>query len=167
MCGNIQCFLFTDGGSSVSLVSSSFVKRIGWEGQVRPCAIKLTSFTQDKIGTSGLVTLPVSIAGRETQHDFIVTELLDTQFLVGLDFMQDKGVIMDYQQGVLRLPDGSTTPLLEKPASVKKSSKMRCAHTIALEPHTVQYLSLHIIFRGLHNLTIILNCKQGSSLTVQ
>jgi len=155
LCGNVPCFLFADSGSSVSLVSSSFVKRIGWENRIQKYDIKLTSITQNRIKTDGIITLPVSIAGRGTQHSFVVTELLDTQFLMGLDFMQDKGVTMDHQLRVLRLPDGSSAPLIEKPQNVKKSSKIRCARTTVIEPHTVQYISgkIHSTSRNVQGLT--------------
>ena len=139
-CKGAKGYFFVDSGSSVSLVSASFVKRMKLEGEVTACSFNLSSFTQNKIPTLGIISLQVSIANRETQHNFIVTELLDTEFLMGHDFLQQKRINLDYEKGQLKLPDGSTTPFMEKPQNVKKSMKIRCNRTTVIPPNTIQYI---------------------------
>ncbi len=105
MCLRSKCYFFVDSGSSVNLVSFGLIKRLSLEKWVRPCTTKLSSFTMDNVPTRGLVKLIVQIAGLEHEAQFVVTDLLDTEFLIGGPFLRDMKVSVDYEDCCLKFPD--------------------------------------------------------------
>ena len=143
-CQNQRCFYFIDSGSAVTMVSTGVVRRLGLDRKIRPSNKKLISFSQDAIQTQGEITLEVSVAGSKFQHDFIVTDLLDTDFLIGDDFLRNNKILLDYERCQLRLPSGNSTPFKDKPRNVEKALKIRCARTTIVPPNSIQYLNCKI-----------------------
>ena len=130
---------FVDSGSSLSLVCLKFVKSLGLFHSLKPSNVTLTSFTRNNIPVYGTCELPVTIAGLTTIYNFVVTGFLDTEFLIGLNFMRDKRVTLDMGNGLLTTPSGST-PFYEKPPNVERTMKIRCKSTVTIPPNTVQYV---------------------------
>jgi len=139
-CAGTSVRFFVDSGSSVSLVSSAFVRRIGAESSVRPTKTMLASFTNNSIPVKGAITLTVTIAGLQQPQDFIVTELLDTPFLIGLDYLQDKHITLDNGRRKLFSPCGECV-YVNKPVSASVCMKIRCNRTVTVPSNTVQLLS--------------------------
>ena len=79
---------FVDTGSSVSLVSSTFVDYLGVKDKISPTLAKLTSFSQNIVPAIGEIRLRTALAGITTEWTFIVSNLLDTDFLIGADYMK-------------------------------------------------------------------------------
>ena len=139
-CHGQNCYLFIDSGSSVNLVSSSFVRRIDAEKEVLPCSMQLASFTQNSIPVRGEISLNVVIAGAEYNSRYIVTDLLDTEFLIGDPFLRMSGAAVDYRENRLRLGNGSSTPFKEKPKNVTRAMKVRCNRVTTIPPNTMQFI---------------------------
>ena len=95
--------IFLDCGSSVSLVSPSFVHRIGAMSQIENSNAVLTSFSNNKISVLGVITLQLHIGSEiNATHNFIVTDMLDVEFLLGLDFLEENKLTIDFGNSVLR-----------------------------------------------------------------
>ncbi len=87
-CNGIKCNALLDCGSSVSLVSTSFVNTLQLHNAVRPCNLKLTSFSNDNIPLLGEIDLTLVIAEQQCRHSFVVTDqLIETDILIGADLM--------------------------------------------------------------------------------
>ena len=140
-CRGVTAYLFVDSGSAVSIVSTSFVKGLRLESGIRPCGMTLKSFSQDTIQIRGEVELQVVVAGNRFVHTFVVTDLLDTEFLIGDDFLRSNRMNLDYRSCKLSLPNGDSVPFTEKPENVKKQIKVRCSKVTVIPPNTVQCIS--------------------------
>ena len=140
-CRGVTAYFFVDSGSAVSIVSTSFVKGLGVESGIRPCDMTLKSFSQDTIQIRGEIELKVIVAGNRFVHTFVVTDLLDTEFLIGDDFLRSNRMNLDYRSCKLSLPNGDSVPFTEKPENVKKQIKVRCSKVTVIPPNTVQCIS--------------------------
>ena len=82
--------------------------------------------------------MQVTVANMETWHDFIATDFLDTEILIGLDFMQQNYITLDAGHGLFQTPYGSCK-FFDKPKNVEKTMKIRCKKTTVVQPNTIQY----------------------------
>ena len=134
--------IFLDCGSSVSLVSPSFVHRIGAMSQIENSNAVLTSFSNNKISVLGAITLQLHIGSEiNATHNFIVTDMLDVEFLLGLDFLEENKLTIDFGNSVLRTYGGQYCELYEKPRDTPHVKKIRCKETVTIPPRTVQFIS--------------------------
>jgi hypothetical protein len=80
--------MFVDTGSSPSLVSWTFINNAELTEQVKPCNVKINSFTKDSVPVMGTITINLTIAGNSCNHEFVVSNLLQDEFLIGIDYMR-------------------------------------------------------------------------------
>lgn len=139
ICTNVSVNMFLDCGSSVSLVSSDFVKRINQTSSIKPSTITLSSFTENKINTQGIITLSVDLAGISTNHNFYVTQKMDTDFLLGMDFLSLHGVTLDLNNNILRTAAG-TSKIFSKPHSEPRTLKIKAKQTTIIPPNTMMFI---------------------------
>ena len=123
----------------MSLVSTTFVKRLKKSSSITPTTTVLSSFTNDRIPTHGSIVLPILIAGLATQHKFIVTDQMDTEFLIGIDFLKDHKITLNLGDGTLQTHQGSCK-FFNKPHSTPKTMKIRAEKTTIIPPNTMQYM---------------------------
>ncbi len=110
-------------------------------GQVQRCDAVLTSLSNDEVSVLGKVTLEICITHLITaRHEFIVTDMLDVEFLLGLDFLEEKRLVVDFGTANLRGPDGRSCDLFEKPRDVTRVKRIKCQDTVTIEPRTVQFI---------------------------
>ncbi|KAL5250482.1 hypothetical protein ACHWQZ_G016276 [Mnemiopsis leidyi] len=149
-CCDRNSYIFVDSGSAVSIVSTSFVKGVGHglERKIRPSRLMLRSFSQDIIQVKGEIDLELTVAGTSFKHTFIVSDLLDTEFLIGDDFLRTNCITLDYGRCCLFLPGGRSAPFTEKPENVHKQIKVRCNKVTVIPPNTVQYLKGRLQAKG-------------------
>ena len=105
---------------------------MGLESEINPCYLKLTFFSQDNIPIRRKIKLRVAMAGE--LYNFVVSDFLDTVFLVGDPFLRQSGVSISYRDNVLRLPSGSTTPFKENPTNVTRPMRVKCSKTTIVPP---------------------------------
>ena len=107
---------------------------------VNSCSLKLSSFSQNKIPICGEIKLRVTIADTEYYSTFIITDLLDTEFLIGDPFLRQSGASIDYKENVLRLSEGKAAPFKLKPKNVSETVKIRCNKIITIPSNSMQYI---------------------------
>ena len=130
---------FVDTGSSVSLVSSTFVDYLGVKDKISPTLAKLTSFSQNIVPAIGEIRLRTALAGITTEWTFIVSNLLDTDFLIGADYMKANAISLDMGKGILKTPKGQTS-LSNIPGQLRSSVKIKSKKTHTIPPNTVHYI---------------------------
>ena len=140
-CRGVAAYLFVDSGSAVSLVSTGLVKKLGLQSEIKPCGMVLKSFSQNTVQTRGMIKLPVMIAGTRFNNTFVLTDLLDTEFLIGDDFLRSNKVTLNYNTCRMLLPNGDSVPFTDKPENVTKQIKVRCSKISVIPPNTIQYIS--------------------------
>ena len=129
-----------DTGSGASLINEAFVKGAGLGEEVKSCNTQLKSFTGDPIGIKGQIILNVTIGGYVTKHSYLITEGMETDVLVGADYLRESDVTLNMGKGFLQLPDGRRAEFLQLPSPLRKSVKIRVAKTTVIQPNTVQFM---------------------------
>ena len=139
MCSGKDATFFIDTGSSVSLVSKSFIDFSGLTDQIRKTTVNLSSFTADKIKTYGEINLNIIVANCHTSHTMIITDLVDTHCLLGMDYLSKHNMNIDVTRQCITSARGSTT-FLKRPKQLQKSSAVRSAKTCTIPPNTVMFI---------------------------
>ena len=129
-----------DTGSGASLVNEAFVKEAALGEEVRSCDTKLKSFTGNPIGIKGQITLDVTIGGYMTRHSYLITEGMETDVLVGADYLRESDITLNMGKGFLQLPNERRAEFLQLPSPLRKSMKIRVAKTTVIQPNTVQFM---------------------------
>ena len=140
-CEGKRCNIMLDSGSSVSLVSSAFVNFLNLDKNILPSSVKLISFSSNSIPIQGELRLKLEIASQESVHDFVVTDrLLETEFLLGIDFMQQHDIILDLGRRELITRRG-VSHIIDIPTPCKRSMKIRCQKTVQIPPNSIMYIT--------------------------
>ena len=139
---------FVDTGSSVSLISQHFVDNHRLTHKVKPTNLSLKSFTSDKIKTYGEIAVRIAIAGRSVTHILIVTDLLDTHCLMGMDLLKACKANIDIEAQCLRSCSG-TAPFLKQPEQLRNTATVKCRKTVTVPPNSVMFVNARTI--GVHN----------------
>ena len=106
---------------------------------IKPSSINLSSFTNDRIPTHGSIQLTLTIAGLTTHHEFIVTDSMDTEFLIGIDFLQRHKITLNLGENSLQTSVGSCK-FFNRPKTSDKTAKIRAQKTTVIPPNTMQYI---------------------------
>ena len=106
---------------------------------IKPSSINLSSFTNDRIPTHGSIQLTLTIAGLNTHHEFIVTDNMDTEFLIGIDFLQRHKITLNLGENSLHTTVGSCK-FFNRPKTSDKTAKIRAQKTTVIPPNTMQYI---------------------------
>ena len=118
-CNKKDATFFIDTGSSVTLISKAFIDTIGISNQIRPTSLKLSSFTSNRIKTYGEVWMDVELAGCHVSHKMIITDMVDSTCLIGMDFLSQHQMNVDVVHRRLTSKRGETA-FLPTPRQLKK-----------------------------------------------
>lgn len=133
--------MFVDTGSQVTLVNHSLLQRLGLLKHVRSTGFTLSSFTKDKIPVTGEIPLRVEVAGVTASHTcVVVADLLDSDVLLGTDFLSATKMTLDLSRNILTSPHG-TAEFLRNVKSIKQRSNVRVAKTTIVPAHTVMFVN--------------------------
>ena len=139
-CNNTNASFFVDSGSSVSLVSPLFLSKINLFDQVQTDKTKLSSFTKNNISILGSIQLSISLGGLETDHKFFVSEFVQNDFLVGIDFLDKNRININMQKRQIETQFGQTS-FKNMPKTLNKIHKITCHKTINIPPNTVKMVN--------------------------
>ena len=98
---------------------TEWFKRFEMELQpVSEASVQVVSATGEPIPVLGLVTLPVQVGPIEVDHPLVVVQSLITPVILGIDFLQAHGLILDFTTTPVHV---TTQPTLE--SSRKESAQ--------------------------------------------
>ena len=121
------------------MVSKELVSRLGvWE-MVRPCKVKIRSFTRDQVPVEGQVDLEIEMGGQIIKHNCIVSGYNDTDILVGMDYLKKAKAVLNIPKGELRTPQG-VTRFINNPKSVMSVKRVKCYQTTTAPANSVSYI---------------------------
>ena len=138
-CNKVSATLFIDTGSSVSLVSKSFVVSLGLANQIKPTKVSLSSFTANIIKTHGQIELEMELAKYHVKHRMIVTDLVDTHCLIGLDFLKDHQMNIDIARRCITSRNGQAS-FLQQLRQLKKTCVVRSSKPYTVPANTVMFI---------------------------
>ena len=81
-----------DSGSSISLIMENYVKS-SYQNQAAPNGLKLVSAAEEPISVVGKVVAPIQVG---VHHNFVVVHSLITPVILGMDFLQKHGIMLDF-----------------------------------------------------------------------
>ena len=116
--------IMLDSGSSVSLLRQEIV--LGLKGITRrrpPQKLKLVTASGESLPIVDYVEATVVLGNTEMKHYFVVVKDLITPVILGVDFLQDKGLVLDF----------TTTPVTVTPRIERNTQNKQKSHYIPLE----------------------------------
>ena len=109
--GGVAVDLMLDSGSSVSLVQCdilSNIKNIVDAPQARP--LRLVTALGDQLPILRHIRTKVQLGEFDVFHDFVVVKNLVTSVILGIDFLQQNGLILDFNQTPVAVRKTSPDP---------------------------------------------------------
>ena len=113
--GNVCVEVMMDSGSSISLMMESFAKN--YQNQAALKGLKLVSAAGEPIPVIGEVAAPISVGTLHVDHNFVVVYSLITPAILGIDFLQKHGIVMDFTTTPVTIQN--TNPLPNVPPEVQ------------------------------------------------
>ena len=142
-CDRQSAIIFADTGSTISIVSPSFVEKLDKFHEILDDSTILTSFSNDKVRSMGSINLNIYIAETLIHHKFIISDLVQHDILLGMDVMSKFSLNLDIQNHVMTSPVG-ITKFVRAPVSVDRIHKISCKGTTVVQPNTMQTLKLRV-----------------------
>ena len=94
--GDTEVEMMLDSGASISLVREDTATRMPGSQSVSEASVHVVSATGETIPVLGRVTLPVQVGPIEVEHSLVVVQSLITPVILGIDFLQAHGLILDF-----------------------------------------------------------------------
>ena len=138
-CSDRPATFFVDTGSAVSLVSKAFTDLLGITKSAKETNIRLQSFTATPIKTYGEVELSVEIARCILRHTLIITDLVDTTCLLGMDFLNRKKIGIDLRLQALVSRSGKA-PFLPMIKQLQEVAAVRNTKRCVIPPNTIMFI---------------------------
>ncbi|CAK8672603.1 unnamed protein product [Clavelina lepadiformis] len=108
-------FALVDTGASITVISRlAFQQCFAQDLNDCPSNVRFLGASGTVIEMAGKAKLNFTVAGIESTRDVFVAENLSESCILGLDFLQDHGCIVDYDVMTLKA-GGGTLPLLREP----------------------------------------------------
>ena len=94
--GSREVEMMLDSGSTISLIQESVATGLPAVKQLASNELQLVSAAGEPIPVVGRVVLPVQVGGLHVEHPMIVVQSLITQVILGMDFLQKHGLVLDF-----------------------------------------------------------------------
>ena len=146
-CEDKSAIIFTDTGSTITLVSPSFIDRLDKFNEVQDDDTILTSFSNNQVHSKGSIYLNIYIADTLVSHKFVISDLVQHDFLLGMDVMSRFSLNLDIENRVMFSPFGCTN-FIKAPVSVSRIHKISCKGTTVVHPNTIHTLKMRIQSRS-------------------
>ena len=129
-CSEIPSNFLIDSGASASLVATRLVYNAGLTHKIKPTATLIAGLDNNLVPMKGEIKLPIKIGRCNIQHTFIVCDILDNEFLLGVDAMRKLAISIDIPNQQITLSGKENIPFLNSPESLQNRMKIRCNKTV-------------------------------------
>ena len=147
----INCFI--DTGSSVSIISQTFLKHIKKENEMKTCNLKLKAFSGNSVKIYGQVTLPAELVGVKMDHEFVVADFHEAEILMGMDIVSKYGIIIDASRKRV-ISDDSAMEFRNPPKPISTGVKIVCDKTFTIKPFSGAHISGKLVGKGSKSLDL-------------
>jgi transposase InsO family protein len=139
-CGKTPSNFLMDTGAELSLVSIRLVHTINMVHQIRPTATLIAGLDKKIVPMRGEIKLSINIGRTTTEHNFIVCDNIDNEFLLGINIMKSLGMCIDIPNKNIQMKNGDNVPFMPKPLSLNSRMKVRCSKTVTLPANTAMHI---------------------------
>ena len=94
--GHKEVDMMVDSGSSLSLIQESIAAAYSKRMKAPPEGLELVSAEGKRIPVLGHITLFLSLEKLQVTHNFVVVQSLIAPVILGVDFLQKYGLILDF-----------------------------------------------------------------------
>ena len=128
-----------DSGSGVTVVSEEFFERTRMEtkGDIKPSKLNLFTASGDSLEILGEISLCLEIGGRKFEHDVVIGNIGGTSGILGADFMQKHGCLLDLSLGTLKL-GGHLIQLTRETSDT--CSKVKVCKLVSVPPRSEMFV---------------------------
>ena len=134
----VRCFV--DSGSSISLVCKEMVQRLGRVNQILSTSRRVFDFSGNNIPLHGTIDLNISLGTKTMKQCFVVCSSMDTEVLLGHDFLSINRCCLDYGKELFLLEHGKGVPFAPRLKNVKKSHLIRGLSGQVVPADSVAYI---------------------------
>ena len=139
-CRNKPVNYFLDSGATTSLVATRIVHNVGEAKNIEPTRTVVTGLAGRPVPMRGEITLEIDIGGKINSHRFIVSDNLDSDFLIGLDIMSEFEMCINIPKRCIEMPNAEI-PFLSKPLSLQQRYKIKLQKTVTIPANTACFIS--------------------------
>ena len=107
---NTEVYMMLDSGSSVSLIQESVLKDLATRKESPPTGLTLVSAAGEDIPVLGCVTVTLSVGTLQVTHPLIIVPSLIAPVILGLDFLQKHGLVLDFTASPVKIRSCTNQP---------------------------------------------------------
>lgn len=108
--GGLATTMMLDSGSSVSLIRQNVLAQTKSFVNVRPIPqLRLVTASGEQLAVKDFVSAQVQLDKSEWKHDFLVVDQLVAPVIVGVDFLQKNGLVLDFSSSPVKICSNSTS----------------------------------------------------------
>ena len=111
--GDSEVDMMLDSGASISLIQEGIATKLQGTKSFSPAKARVVSATGEPITVLGCVTFPVQVGKVSVDHPLVVVKSLITPVILGIDFLQAHGLILDF----------TTTPVELRPNCIQTMAR--------------------------------------------
>ena len=108
--GDIEVDILLDSGSTVSLVRSSILPRTLGVNQLKPGDLQLVSAAGEPMPVVGQANVVVQVGQLSVEHPLVVVDSLINPVILGMDFLQQHGLVLDFACSPISVTTRHTPP---------------------------------------------------------
>lgn len=158
--GNRRFLALVDAGATTSLMTREAWKEIG-EPPLTPCEVQIQDFDGGSHKCYGEVCLAIGIGSQDYFFDCYVVENAPRKVLIGMDFMERYGIIINVKEKLVTLDDGTTVNgrninydglqanTLSVSRGTAKEGVIRLAKRIKLNPQEAKFVDIVSPLKGI------------------
>ena len=138
--GDSEVDMMLDSGASISLIQEGIATKLQGTKSFSPAKARVVSATGEPITVLGCVTFPVQVGKVSVDHPLVVVKSLITPVILGIDFLQAHGLILDFTttpvrvEAKLHTDNGSRDSAQQVINAIRKTKAKACAIDVQTDP---------------------------------
>ena len=123
--------IMLDSGASISLIREDLATQLRGSQPVSKTCVQVVSATGEAIQVLGSAMFYVHVGPVRVQHSLVVVKSLITPVILGIDFLQDHGLILDFSTTPIKVTQHTTGTVVQEIGENEKSALLAAWKTKA------------------------------------
>ena len=139
--GKLRCRTLVDSGAQVSLISKKMYDNLPFKPKMVRAGPKLQAANGESLKVLGSTNLTFTVNGLTMRQTFCVTDGLNRNFILGMDWLKDNGVRIYFDLGMLRI--GKTYVKLQEDCHISSILRLNKKTTIKPQSAMICHVKLN------------------------